>query len=106
MDDLRGAAGASPRGGADRDPAPPVPPRAQGRRSVGRRAGLLFGALALGVAVGVGVELVAGTAWGYVALPLAVAALWWRFADPTQCDASSSSGHGEGPGDRLRPPHA
>ena len=56
-------------------------------RALARRAAALAGALALGVVIGIVVERLAATAWGYVAVPLAVVVLWWRHADPTQCAA-------------------
>lgn len=61
-------------------------------RLLARRVAALVGALVLGAAIGVAVERFAGTAWGFVAVPLAVVVGWWRFADPTQCVADERRG--------------
>lgn len=68
----------------------PQPPTG---RALARRAAALAGALVAGVVIGIVVERLAGTAWGYVAVPLAIVVLWWRLADPTQCAADASRPH-------------
>lgn len=57
---------------------------------VGRRLAVLVGAIAVGVAVGLVVERLAGSAWGFVAVPLSVVVGWWRVADPTRCTLPAS----------------
>jgi hypothetical protein len=69
---------------------PDALPASPSGRAFARRAAALLGALATGVVIGVVVERLAGTAWGFVAVPLALVVGWWRFADPTQCVADTS----------------
>jgi hypothetical protein len=51
-----------------------------------RRGGRLVLATAAGAAVGwAGSAWTGDTAW-YLAIPVAIAAGWWRLADPTRCE--------------------
>jgi hypothetical protein len=54
--------------------------------SVARRAALLVALALAGLAVGVAGHAATGTAWWFVALPIAVAAGWLFVADPTRCE--------------------
>ncbi len=52
-----------------------------------RRLALLVLCLCAGAAVGGVVAAWSGSAWGWVAVPLALAIGWLLIADPTQCQA-------------------
>lgn len=58
------------------------PPRPPARR----RAALLAAAAGAGLAVGAGVQAIADSQAGWLAVPAIVALAWWRVADPTRCD--------------------
>lgn len=65
------------------EPGPKRP--ALGNRQILQRVVTLVLAIGAGTAVGLIVQASLGSSWGFLAIPIAVAAGWLWWADPSQC---------------------